>query len=124
MRAHDAREWTLNGLTALLRDESSFDCCLEPGSDSREYRRTILDDMRTNVVLQTEDGQMRSCTSHAEVGDILVIALGSRLPLILRTWRDGHYRLVGPAYVHGWMQGEVRTQLRQNQPLLGNFRLV
>lgn len=42
-----------------------------------------------------------------EVGDVICVLLGARLPYILRERGDGSFRVVGEAYVHGVMYGEA-----------------
>jgi hypothetical protein len=44
---------------------------------------------------------------HIEVGDELVIFLGSKTPYVIRTNKDGTHTLIGEAYVHGIMYGEL-----------------
>jgi hypothetical protein len=47
--------------------------------------------------------------SETEVGDVISVVHGVKLPMILRPIQ-GHpkqYRIVGPCYVHGYMNGEV-----------------
>jgi hypothetical protein len=39
-------------------------------------------------------------------GDVVVVAPGIDMPLVLRPM-NGHYLLVGPTYVHGIMDGEA-----------------
>jgi hypothetical protein len=43
----------------------------------------------------------------AEVGDLLCVFLGSNLPSVVRKVEGGRYRLVGEAYIHGFMDGEL-----------------
>ena len=44
----------------------------------------------------------------ARPGDLCCVLRGARVPFVLRrTGREGFYRLVGEAYVHGFMRGEV-----------------
>lgn len=40
-------------------------------------------------------------------GDVIAIMLGMDTPLVLRPAGDDHYQIVGEAYVHGIMDGEV-----------------
>ena len=40
-------------------------------------------------------------------GDLIFIAQGGRLPLIIRESRPGVYELIGDAYIHGMMHGEA-----------------
>ena len=47
--------------------------------------------------------------SETEVGDVISVVHGVKLPMILRPIQ-GHpkqYRIGGPCYVHGYMNGEV-----------------
>lgn len=42
-----------------------------------------------------------------ELGDIICIFHGARVPFLLRRQRDGRFRLIGEAYVDGIMDGQV-----------------
>ncbi|CZR65431.1 uncharacterized protein PAC_15331 [Phialocephala subalpina] len=42
-----------------------------------------------------------------KVGDLVFIASGGRVPLIIRPGKNGHNTFVGEAYVHGIMDGEA-----------------
>ena len=60
----------------------------------------------------TEKGHMSLVTEYAQPGDLLCILFGGRVPFVLRPSRpDDHscreFRIVGEAYVHGVMHGEV-----------------
>lgn len=55
--------------------------------------------------LISRDGYMGTCPRWAKAGDLIALISGLRLPFIARR-EEEHYRLVGPAYVHGVMQGE------------------
>jgi hypothetical protein len=39
-------------------------------------------------------------------GDLICILFGCRVPVVLRRVED-HYIFIGPAYFHGWMNGEA-----------------
>jgi hypothetical protein len=45
--------------------------------------------------------------AEAEVGDLLCVFLGANLPSVVRKVEGGRYRLVGEAYIHGFMDGEL-----------------
>jgi hypothetical protein len=42
----------------------------------------------------------------AEEGDLIAIFFGLRIPFVLRPLVGGTYKLIGPCYVHGIMDGE------------------
>jgi hypothetical protein len=53
----------------------------------------------------TKDGYMGTCPRWAEPGDSVVLISGLRTPFVVR--KDGQdYRLIGPAYIAGVMNGE------------------
>jgi hypothetical protein len=54
----------------------------------------------------TASGLMASVPYTTEVGDRIMILSGSNVPFVLRPVKD-HYRLIGPCYVHGIMDGEA-----------------
>jgi hypothetical protein len=47
-----------------------------------------------------------TCPNESQVGDLIVLASGISLPLVLRKWEDG-YRFIGLAEVDGMMKGEL-----------------
>jgi hypothetical protein len=50
---------------------------------------------------------------HADSGDILFVLWSSNIPHILRavSEKEGHYQLIEPAYVDGYMDGEAVTAM-------------
>lgn len=42
-----------------------------------------------------------------EVGDVVCVLFGGKMPFCLRPWGEGQYLLVGECYVHGLMKGEA-----------------
>jgi hypothetical protein len=54
----------------------------------------------------TAKGYLAAVPFTAKVGDCIAVLAGGRLPFVLRP-TGNHYRLVGPCYVHGIMDGEA-----------------
>jgi hypothetical protein len=54
----------------------------------------------------TAKGYLAAVPYVTKVGDCIAVLAGGRLPFVLRPTGD-HYRLVGPCYVHGIMNGEA-----------------
>jgi hypothetical protein len=54
----------------------------------------------------TENGYMGLGPRWSRLGDSIALVAGSKVPFIIRETGQ-HYTLVGPAYVHGIMQGEA-----------------
>jgi hypothetical protein len=54
----------------------------------------------------TRKGMVGLAPMEAERGDVVVVFLGCGVPLVLTPGEEG-LRIVGPAYVHGVMEGEV-----------------
>ena len=57
-------------------------------------------------MLRTGKGYLGTGPAIAEEGDYIVLVQGARLPLVVRS-REGKWELVGDAYVHGAMGGEL-----------------
>jgi hypothetical protein len=55
-------------------------------------------------------------TSHGKIqaGDIVCVLLGGSVPYILRP-KDDYYILIGEAYVHGIMDGEVLEAVNRGE---------
>ena len=61
------------------------------------------------VFICTDDGRFGLANPGAQVGDEVWILKGGRTPFLLRRGDDGNYQLVGEAFVHGIMFGEILT---------------
>jgi Heterokaryon incompatibility protein (HET) len=57
-------------------------------------------------LVKTSKGYLGLAPGRAELGDVVALVKGGQLPLILRA-SGSHWELVGDAYVHGMMQGEL-----------------
>ncbi|QYS92689.1 HET domain-containing protein [Trichoderma simmonsii] len=58
-------------------------------------------------LFSTAEGLMGVGSQSMKAGDSVWIVPGSRVPLLFRPSPEGRWRLVGGAYVHGFMQGEA-----------------
>ncbi|KAK0303159.1 hypothetical protein LTR01_008305 [Friedmanniomyces endolithicus] len=66
----------------------------------------------------TENGYLALLPEEAVEGDLIVVLRGGRLPFVVRPQAHG-FRLIGPAYVHGIMNGEA-----YDEESCGDIRLV
>ena len=57
--------------------------------------------------LRTKKGYIGLGPASAEEGDVVAVLLGCEVPFMLRKEEDGQYRLIGEAYIHGIMFGEL-----------------
>ncbi|PMD14480.1 hypothetical protein NA56DRAFT_583524 [Hyaloscypha hepaticicola] len=55
----------------------------------------------------TQKGYKGLVPAETEVGDLLCVFLGADLPSVVRKVEDGRYKLVGEAYVQGFMDGKL-----------------
>jgi len=58
----------------------------------------------------TESGRIGVGEVGITVGDVVGVLLGGQMPFILRQEEKGDHMLVGQAYVHGIMDGEVTRE--------------
>ena len=80
-----------------------------PASNWRtsQFLTALLDSLWTDRrIFQTEKGFIGQGPATSTNGDIVCILLGCPVPMVLRVVKN-HYELVGEAYMHGIMQGEV-----------------
>ena len=70
-----------------------------------EFRLSIIC-MINRKLLRTGKGYIGMGPAIAEEGDYIALVQGGRTPLVVRS-RDGMWELVGDAYVHGAMSGEL-----------------
>jgi hypothetical protein len=55
----------------------------------------------------TDDGACGLAPRCAREGDFIVVMLGCRHAMTLRPLQNGHYRLIGPTWIEGFMTGEA-----------------
>jgi len=72
---------------------------------TRTYDYVVQTRMRTSRLVITSEGYMGTTPPMAKVGDRIVLVAGLSLPMIVRREGEGD-RLIGPAYIHGIMDGE------------------
>ena len=77
--------------------------------DADDYESILSNSSQTRL-LRTSANYLGLATTSVREGDSVWIISGSRVPLILRESGSlNEYRLVGGAYIHGFMQGEMLT---------------
>jgi len=107
----------LRGLEAELAQQEPKGSCDIPDSLKRQETTPDADNYGTILnfsfhtrLLMTPRGYLGIATTSVRVDDLVWIVPGSRVPLIFRATRPpSGYRLVGGAYIHGFMQGEALT---------------
>lgn len=71
-------------------------------------------------MIKTEAGYMGITSRHVKEGDAIALFQGGKMPLIIREADvEGTWQLVGDAYLHGIMNGEVFDPLRCGTICLG-----
>lgn len=88
---------------------------LPPSSERSDGRRNELEylqrtllhkESRDSTMFNTDSGNIGICPRNMQRGDVVAIVRGCRVPVLLRE-QGQYFRLVGPAYVSGIMQGEA-----------------
>ncbi|KAH0558512.1 hypothetical protein GP486_004829 [Trichoglossum hirsutum] len=67
---------------------------------------TMLHHQAERRTCLTGKGYLGTVPSEAEEGDLTVIFFGLGVPFVLRPLTGGTYKLIGPCYIHGIMDGE------------------
>ncbi|KAI0190825.1 heterokaryon incompatibility protein-domain-containing protein [Astrocystis sublimbata] len=91
-------------------------------------RRNILQDncaskMQGRCFFTTENGLMGMGSGFMKDGDIICVPLGCKTPVILRPDGNHEYRLVGDAYIDGYMNGVAVKEWRRGIRPLQNYVL-
>jgi hypothetical protein len=74
--------------------------------------RGLVYSVRRGHLVKTLKGILGLTPPRVEVGDILMIPLGGRVPIILRPCGD-KYTFIGECYLHGFMDGEALVEARK-----------
>jgi hypothetical protein len=84
------------------------------GGDWKNYVHVAHSMSYKRCFFRTSKGYMCLGPNAMEAGDVVCILFGCKVPYVLRPV-DGHYLLVGDAYVHGIMDGEAMEQLASGE---------
>ena len=57
--------------------------------------------------ITTKLGYMGLAPARSQIGDVVCVIKGGKVPFVLRESPGGLYQFVGETYVHGIMDGEV-----------------
>ncbi|KAF2113044.1 hypothetical protein BDV96DRAFT_601829 [Lophiotrema nucula] len=70
-------------------------------------------------LVRTHDNLLGLGPKSTQVGDQVWVLPGAKVPFVLRPFGEGgkKHRLIGEAYVHGFMDGEATRQGRELQPI-------
>ncbi|CZR63673.1 related to heterokaryon incompatibility protein het-6 [Phialocephala subalpina] len=78
--------------------------------------------MNRRRIFLSKEGLVGLAPFNAMGGDVICVLLGCRFPVILRP-TNGHYMLVGEAYVDGFMNGEAMVGLQGGGYVLDSFEI-
>jgi hypothetical protein len=94
---------------------------LEKRTNATEFTRLLFSISPYRRVFLTSDKQLGLCPESTLPGDFVYIIAGARTPFILRkafeNGDDTKFELIGEAYVHGLMHGEVLEDSPAFEPL-------
>ncbi|EXJ82210.1 hypothetical protein A1O3_06023 [Capronia epimyces CBS 606.96] len=100
-----------SGLAIVVEEELGP---LFPQADA--YMQAVALAQQGRRVAFTENSYLATVPDFAQEGDVLVLAMGMPMPLVLRPTHDGKAsRYVGEAYVHGIMHGELVQWMGQEE---------
>ncbi|KAH7116812.1 heterokaryon incompatibility protein-domain-containing protein, partial [Dendryphion nanum] len=98
-----------------------------PPPDSHTFLSRFHDTVRkqSRRLMVTENGIVGMAPCRARQGDFVVILFGCKIPLVLRRvgTREA-WKVLGEAYVHGFMNGEVGRSVEGGEREISRFRLV
>jgi hypothetical protein len=103
---------------------------IDPRCADDTYWMELMSRMREVIrylrFCKTETGRLGQVPYGTEAGDVLAIFLGSEVPFVLRKVGDA-YRLLGPCYVHGVMDGHLCNSILarpSNENVLPTITLI
>lgn len=104
---------------------------ITPHSDSANEDDSFLERFHDTVrkksrrLMVTREGHIGTVSCRARQGDVIAILLGCSIPLVLRKvgTREA-WKVVGEAYVHRFMNGEIGESVTSQRRTIRTFRLV
>ena len=90
---------------------------------SRPFFKEVARAVAERRVFVTEKGYLGLGPGNTNKGDFVCVLLGGPVPFVLRQDRDDEFVLVGEAYVHGAMSGEVMKEAEAGELVRQDFKL-
>jgi hypothetical protein len=72
-----------------------------------DFKFRLYDELRRCAFFLTRSGRLGTAFHTARKGDLVVLFEGANRPMLVRPVGERRYTLVGPAYVHGIMEGQA-----------------
>jgi hypothetical protein len=122
-------EWRAQGAAYLTKalgqsdDISSALYEVAEDGDHFKWSRAANGATTHRAFARTAEGYFVLGPKVMEVGDVVCVLFGGKMPLCLQPW-GRHYLLVGECYVHGLMDGEVMEMLEQEKVAEKEFHIV
>ena len=91
--------------SAFRTNLSTSDTSLE-SANAMYFEKKLVDNCDLRIVV-TSNGRIGMIPDATRVGDVCCVFLDVRVPFILAHSQNGRYKLVGGAYIHGVMAGEL-----------------
>ena len=89
----------------------------------RMIHHSFLERSDGNALFSTISGRLGMAVKGVQEGDKVVLVARLRLPMILAEEQDG-WRVIGAAYLHGVMQGELWTEEEEEGKGVEEFVLI
>ncbi|KAI1426725.1 heterokaryon incompatibility protein-domain-containing protein [Xylaria sp. FL1777] len=102
----------------------------DPGNTETNRRQLLQSHFGSHMMgrcfFLTKDNRLGMGTGSMLPGDIIIVPLGCRTPIIIREedTRRGRFRFVGDVYLDGYMGGEAITQWKAGERAVERFVLV
>ena len=108
----------------LQRAWNAYQTGIDRMAPGKLFQIILLKTCVSRLFFMTSSGYFGIGPSSIQNGDLIAIAFGSSMPIIIRPseLNTGKYILIGPCYVHGIMYGEIMKELESNS--ISTFTLV
>lgn len=90
--------------------------------DLRQFISTVVRKTKGHQFFVTKSGYMGLGPPRVEIGDVVCVFPGLRVPMILRR-TDDYFELQAECYVHGIMDGEVMRSLDKGEVSLEEIKI-
>ncbi|KAF1963002.1 hypothetical protein CC80DRAFT_434374 [Byssothecium circinans] len=120
-------DYTLESLIKAISPENASSAFKTQYDDADAFLSRFQDTVKkkSRRMMVTNDGYVGMAPCRARPGDAAVVLFGCSIPLILRRvgTREA-WQVIGEAYVHGFMNGEVNERVQEDETEIYPFRLV
>lgn len=112
-------------ISYMIRDGDTSSLNAETSDAAHTFLDSVLHVCRSRRFFVTADHRLGLGPDRVDIGDQVLIIKDAHMPFVIRAHeRSGVYRMLGPAYIRGFMMGQVPKMIAAGELQWGSFEIA